>query len=75
MITIFCDFRQFTAKKLAFFSKTNVLIKVLQKLAAVCAKNARLFANFFGENIIKIGPRMSGFFSWFFPGIDITLKF
>jgi hypothetical protein len=26
MITIFCDFRQFSAKKLAFFSKTNVMI-------------------------------------------------
>jgi hypothetical protein len=27
-ITIFCDFRQFSAKKLAFFSKTNVMIKI-----------------------------------------------
>jgi hypothetical protein len=27
MITIFCDFCQFSAKKLAFFSKTNVMIK------------------------------------------------
>jgi hypothetical protein len=27
MVTIFCDFRQFSAKKLAFFSKTNVMIK------------------------------------------------
>jgi hypothetical protein len=26
MITIFCDFRQFSTKKLAFFSKTNVMI-------------------------------------------------
>jgi hypothetical protein len=26
MITIFGDFRQFSAKKLAFFSKTNVMI-------------------------------------------------
>jgi hypothetical protein len=33
MITIFCDFRQFSAKKLAFFSKTNVMIKVLHNLA------------------------------------------
>jgi hypothetical protein len=29
MITIFCDFRQFSAKKLAFFSKTNVMIKIV----------------------------------------------
>jgi hypothetical protein len=33
MITIFCDFRQFSAKKLAFFSKTNVMIKILHNLA------------------------------------------
>jgi hypothetical protein len=33
MITIFCDFRQFLAKKFAFFSKTNVMIKILHKLA------------------------------------------
>jgi hypothetical protein len=28
MIAIFCDFQQFSAKKLAFFSKTNVMIKI-----------------------------------------------
>jgi hypothetical protein len=33
MITIFGDFRQFSAKKLAFFSKSNVLIKILHNLA------------------------------------------
>jgi hypothetical protein len=33
MITIFGDFRQFSAKKLAFFSKTNVMIKILHNLA------------------------------------------
>jgi hypothetical protein len=32
MITIFCDFCQFSAKKLAFFSKTNVMIKILHNL-------------------------------------------
>jgi hypothetical protein len=32
MITIFRDFRQFSAKKLAFFSKTNVMIKILHNL-------------------------------------------
>jgi hypothetical protein len=31
--SIFCDFCQFLAVKLAFFSKTNVVIKYLQKLA------------------------------------------
>jgi hypothetical protein len=33
MITFFCDFCQFSAKKLAFFSKTNVMIKILPYLA------------------------------------------
>jgi hypothetical protein len=33
MITIFCDFRQFSAKKFAFFSKINVMIKILHNLA------------------------------------------
>jgi hypothetical protein len=33
MITIFCDFRQFSAKKWAFFSKTNAMIKILHNLA------------------------------------------
>jgi hypothetical protein len=28
MTTIFCDFSQFSAKKLAFFSNTNVMIKI-----------------------------------------------
>jgi hypothetical protein len=35
MITIFSDFCQFSAKKLAFFSKTNVMIKIFAKLAVV----------------------------------------
>jgi hypothetical protein len=29
MITILCDFRQFSAKKSAFFSQTNVMIKIV----------------------------------------------
>jgi hypothetical protein len=33
MINIFSDFRQFSAKKMAFFSKTNVMIKFLHNLA------------------------------------------
>jgi hypothetical protein len=33
MITNFCDFRQFSAKKLAFFSKIDVMIKILHYLA------------------------------------------
>jgi hypothetical protein len=59
MITIFCDFRQFSAKKLAFFSKPNVMIKFLHYLALFWVKNANYFAKIFGENIFKnhnIGP-------------------
>jgi hypothetical protein len=35
MITIFCDFRQFSAKKLALFSKNNVMIKLLHNSALI----------------------------------------
>jgi hypothetical protein len=59
-ITIFCDFCQFPAKKLAFFSKTNVMIKFSQKLAVARAKNANIFAKFFGENIFKIKTSIPG---------------
>jgi hypothetical protein len=44
MITIFCDFRHFSAKKFAFFSKTNVAIKVLHYLACFELKTP-----FFGQ--------------------------
>jgi hypothetical protein len=44
MITIFCDFWQFSAKKSAFFSKTNVMINILHKLALFWVKNsAKIF--------------------------------
>jgi hypothetical protein len=33
MITIFGDFPQFSAKKLAFFSETNVMVQILHYLA------------------------------------------
>jgi hypothetical protein len=35
MITTFCDLNQFFGEKMAFFSKTNVMIQFLQKLAEV----------------------------------------
>jgi hypothetical protein len=49
MVTIFCDF---SAKKLAFFSKTNVMIKFSHNLALFCVKNANFFAEFFAENTL-----------------------
>jgi hypothetical protein len=55
MITIFCDFCHFSAKKMAFFSKkNNVMINFFQNLALFRVKNANFFAKFFGENILKI---------------------
>jgi hypothetical protein len=42
---------QFSAKKLAFFLNTNVMINFFQKLALFWVKNANFFAKIFGENI------------------------
>jgi hypothetical protein len=43
MITIFCDFWQFSAKKLAFFSKNNVMVKFLHNLALFWVKKANYY--------------------------------
>jgi hypothetical protein len=51
MITIFCDFCHFSAKKLAFFSKINVMITIFAKTSSSLCKNANIFAKFFGEYI------------------------
>jgi hypothetical protein len=51
MITIFCDFCQFSAKNGGFFLKNQCYDIFFAKLAVVCAKNANIFAKFFGENI------------------------
>jgi hypothetical protein len=59
MITIFCDFSQFLAKKLAFFLNTNVMINFFQNLALFRVKNANFFAKFFWQKYLKnhnIGP-------------------
>jgi hypothetical protein len=52
-------FDNFWRKNWRFFSKTNVMIKILHNLALFRVKNANFFAKFFGENILKnhnIGP-------------------
>jgi hypothetical protein len=56
MITIFCEFGQFSAKKFAFFSKPMLWSNFFQNLALFWVKNANFFVKFFGENIQKIGP-------------------
>jgi hypothetical protein len=43
MITIFCDF---SAKKLAFFLKTNVMINFLKKFSFVLSQKRQFFAKF-----------------------------
>jgi hypothetical protein len=56
MITIFGDFRQFLAKKLAFFSKTNDMIKIFHNLCSYALSQKRPFfgQNFgLGENILE----------------------
>jgi hypothetical protein len=57
MITIFCDFRQFLAKKLAFFSKTNVIIKILHNLALFWVKNANFLCQFFWRKCLLTQAR------------------
>jgi hypothetical protein len=46
VITIFFDFRQFSAKKLAFFSITNVMIKILHNLALFWVETPFFLLNF-----------------------------
>jgi hypothetical protein len=47
IITFFCDSRQFSAKKMAFFLKTNVLIRISQKVAVFCTKRRPFFRQIF----------------------------
>jgi hypothetical protein len=49
MITIFCDFSQFSAKTLAFFSKTNVMIIIFAQFSFVFS----LKRQFYCENFKK----------------------
>jgi hypothetical protein len=55
------NFLQFSAKKLAFFSKTNVMIKFLHNLALFWVKNANFFADLFCKNIFKIITSVPGY--------------
>jgi hypothetical protein len=46
-ITFFCDFSQFSAKKLAFFLNTNVTIIFSKKICFVLSKKRQLFSLIF----------------------------
>jgi hypothetical protein len=68
---------------LAFFSKTNVMIKILHNLALFRVKNANFFAEIFGENISKnhnVGPcstrptRVQGHCNIWYLGQDELLQ-
>jgi hypothetical protein len=51
-INIFSQFRQFSAKKWAFFSKTNVMIQTLQTLAVYFGQKRQLLDKFFRRNYL-----------------------
>jgi hypothetical protein len=53
MIIILCDFRQLSAKNLAFFSKPNVMIKFLQELGS-CSLRKKCQCTFFGRKYFEI---------------------
>jgi muramoyltetrapeptide carboxypeptidase LdcA involved in peptidoglycan recycling len=58
-ITIFCDFSSFSAKKLAFFSKTNVMITIFGKTSSSLSKKRQFFRKNFWRKYLKnhnIGP-------------------
>jgi hypothetical protein len=46
---IFGNFRQFSAKQLAFFSKTNVMINFFAKVNSSLSKKRQFFRQFFGR--------------------------
>jgi hypothetical protein len=43
MITIFCDFSKFSAKKLAFFLNTNVMANFFKKISFVFSQKRQYF--------------------------------
>jgi hypothetical protein len=62
MITIFCDFSQFLAKKLAFFLNTNVMINFFSKFSFVSSQKRQFFRKIFRRKYLKnhnIGSRLT----------------
>jgi hypothetical protein len=52
MITIFGDFCQFSAKKMAFFLNTNVMI-IFSKFSFVSSKKRQFFRKIFRRKYLK----------------------
>jgi hypothetical protein len=59
MITIFCDFRKKIGEKIGIYLK-KCKYHFLHNLSLFWAKNAYCFADFFGENILKIITSVPG---------------
>jgi hypothetical protein len=55
-------------KKLAFFSKTDVMIKSFHNLALFCVKNANFFADFLAKIFLKSIRSIPG------QGLSLTLE-
>jgi hypothetical protein len=53
MITIFCDFPQFSANKLAFFINTNVTITFFSKFGFVSSQKRQVSLNFSSKRFKK----------------------
>jgi hypothetical protein len=51
MIAIFCDFRQFSAEKMAFFSKKQCYDQSVSKTSSNWRKKRQFLLNFFNCNI------------------------
>jgi hypothetical protein len=60
LITIFFDLCQFSATKIGVFLNDQCYDLFFQKLAVIWAKNANIFATFFGENILKMITAVPG---------------
>jgi hypothetical protein len=72
MITIFCDFSQFSAKKLAFFSQKQCYDHFFSKFSFVLSQKRQVFARFFGENNLIIITSVPGNYFFF---LKQTLQF
>jgi hypothetical protein len=61
MITMFCDFCQFSAKIIGVFLKNQCYDHIFAKTSSSLSKNGNIFAKFFSENIFKIITSVTGF--------------
>jgi hypothetical protein len=60
MITIFCNFGQFSAKKIGVFIKKQCYDQNFSKFSFVLSQKSKFFAIFFEENILKLITSVPG---------------